>query len=289
MPNKFRPRIRSRHPSHSRLRSRYRLLPLMAFPSVIRLGSTTELNDVKSRGGRRVELNTIDSIKNSSSKLLMKTCFSSDGVKTADWWKINRNNTFTNMNTNEIIQKVELPFPIIAKSHFGSKGRGNTKLDNQIDMDAWLLGKNINGYIFEKFHNYAREYRLHVNSDGCFYTCRKMLKRDTEDDNKWFRNDANCVWFLETNPGFDKPVNWNTVVEHSVKALKAVGLDFGAVDLRIEAANDGNGNKRTNPDFIVVEINSAPSFGDNNEVAPTKVFETYIKELPKMLYKKSLQ
>ena len=106
-----------------------------------------------------------------------------------------------------------------------------------------------------------------------------MLKRDTPEEKKWYRNDDNCVWILEENENFDKPVNWVRIEEESVKALKSVGLDVGAVDLRIQSATNKKGEKRENPDFIIVEINSAPSFGDIT-------LNKYIEELPKILLNK---
>src|SRR5690606_33580405 len=163
------------------------------------------------------------------------------------------------------------------KHIFGSRGRGNTLINNQEELEAWLQGKTLNNYIFEKFYNYNREYRLHVNEDGCFYTCRKMIKSDTPEDKRWFKNDSNSVWIMEDNELFDKPVNWNSIVEECVKALKAVGLHFGAVDLRVQSRVNSKTDKvRKEPKFIIVEINSAPSFG---EITSQK----YIEEIPKML------
>ncbi len=64
-----------------------------------------------------------------------------------------------------------------------------------------------------------------------------------------------------------------------VEALKAVGLDFGAIDLRIQSSKDRNGELRENPEFIVVEINSAPSLGE-------ETLKRYITELPNLLKNK---
>lgn len=269
---KFRPRIRSRHPSHNILRGRGKIA-LLPFRSVVRLGSTTECKGVD------IELNSIEAIKNSSNKSKMKVCFTNESVKTAMWWLYTKNNTFCNAKTGEDTDINKLPYPIISKSNFGSRGRGNVKHDNVESLTNWLQGKTKSNYIFEKFYNFAREYRLHVSADGCFYTCRKMLRKDTPEADKWFRNDANCIWALETNPEFDKPVNWKEIIKESVKSLKAVGLDFGAVDLRVQSATDSNGTLRKSPDFIIIEINSAPSFG---EVTAAK----YIEMLPKILTNK---
>jgi len=106
-----------------------------------------------------------------------------------------------------------------------------------------------------------------------------MLKSDTAAEERWFRNDKNSVWIMEKNELFDSPVNMAAIEKASVDSLKAVGLDFGAVDVRVQSATDSKGNKRDNPDFTIIEINSAPSFG---EVTLAK----YIEEIPKMLKRK---
>jgi glutathione synthase/RimK-type ligase-like ATP-grasp enzyme len=276
----FRPRIRSRHPSHAPLRHQANNLPMMPFRSRIRFGSTTPLR----RPDRFpvVEINTIEAIKNSSSKLRMKTCFTNNEVKTADWWTY-QNSEFVKMFSSEedITTSLSgLPFPIVAKAHFGSRNNGNTKLDTPEALTEWMIGKDLSRFIFEKYYNYNREYRLHVDSEGCFYTCRKMLKSDAPPEVRWYRNDDHCVWILEDNESFDKPTNWDEVVKECVKALKAVGLDIGAVDLRIQSATMSDGETpREDPEFIIVEINSAPSLGE-------VTLATYIKELPRILRNK---
>ena len=266
----YRPMIRSRHPSHSPFRTQLRKLP---FRSVIRFGSLTELEDNATLNGSRVELNSPEAIKNSSSKLLMKQKFTEAGVKTAKWI-IRTQVNFTDEEINDI------GFPLVAKSHFGSKGKGNTLLKTQEELDNWITGKNLNNYIFEKYYNYNKEYRLHVTKDGCFYTCRKMLRQEfREHPNSWQRHDDNCVWILEENKNFDKPNNWSEIVEHCVRALKSCGLDFGACDLRVQNNNDVEENTRKSPDFIVIEINSAPSCG-------IITLEKYKEILPKLLIQK---
>lgn len=264
----FRPNIRSRHPSHNVLRG---VLPLMPFRSVIRLGSTTDLPE----STRRVEINSVAAIKNSSSKLLMKLCFDKNKVRTAPWC--------LPKDLSDKIAAKSLLFPIVAKHIFGSRGRGNFLLKDQSELDAFLTkaAGRISSYIFEQYMPYVREYRLHVNSDGCFYTCRKMLKADTPEGKRWFRNDSNSTWILENNEMFDKPTNWSTIVADCVNCLKAVGLDFGACDVRVQSSKDKKGNTRKEePDYFIVEINSAPSFG---EVTSKK----YMEVLPRMLRNKA--
>jgi len=261
---RFFPLIRSRHPSHAGIR---RALTKLPFRSVVRLGSTN--GEVEDAG--RVELNSVESIRNSSSKLRMKECFQRDGVKTAEWFRA---------TTGAQVAQWATEYPIVAKSHFGSRGNGNTLIKSAAELTAWLLNKDLTRYIFEKYYNYNKEYRLHVSADGCFYTCRKMLKQEfKEHPNAWQRHDDNCVWILEENANFERPNNWSDIVDHCVKALKSCGLDFGACDLRVQNNTDRDGSRRANPDFIVVEINSAPSFGQ-------VTLEKYKEVLPQLLVKK---
>lgn len=279
---KFAPKVLSRHPSHSVLRGN---LDLQPFRSIIRLGSTTTKE--RAYEGRTIdlnkviEINTVQAIKNSASKLLMKQCFTREGVRTADWWS-NRNGHFyksdiTNLGNPTFI--TELPYPIISKSLHGSRGEGNVKHDTQQQLEAWMRGKNLSNFIFEKYYNYSREYRLHVTEDGCFYACRKMLRDGTPDSQRWFRNDSNSVWILQENASFDQPLNWNEIVTECVKALRATTLDIAGFDVKVQSRLDGNGRVRTNPEFIVIESNSACSHGDITTVK-------YKEELNKLLNSK---
>lgn len=273
----FKPQVRSRHPSHKWLREN---LPLFPFRSIIRLGSTMSLQEayptktVEQRA-RIKEINSVEGVKNSSSKLLMKQCFTRKGVKTADWF-IKEHDLFHNQITNTAVTANNLPYPLIAKSHYGSRGEGNSMINNQQELEAWMRGKTVSNYIFERYYTYNREYRLHVTKNGCFYTCRKMLKRDTPDDKKFQRHDDNCVWIMDTNPAFDKPVNWKEIEADCVKALKSLGLDIAGFDVKVQSAKDAKGKTRATCDWIVIESGSACSHG---EVTKVKYREEIIKLL----------
>ncbi len=261
---KYRPRIRSRHPSHNVLR---RILPKVEKTVVVRFGSTTISN-------ANIEVNTIEAVKNSSDKLKMKNKFLEADVRTPIWFTFYKNYNFFNCITKEIVNFENMPFPIIAKRRFGSRNNGNEKIDNATDLNSFLNKHSgeLNNFIFERFYNFNKEYRLHVTKDGVFYSCRKMIKNNTPDEHKWFKNNLNCVWILEKNELFDKPDNWDYIVNESVKALNAVGLDFGAVDVRVQSNNKF-------PAFVIIEINSAPSFGEITA-------EKYKEILPKIINKK---
>lgn len=244
--------IFSRHPSHRPLRRAIRTGSIRA---LVRFGSSTI-----PEGRYDVEINRPDAIANSASKLRMKRCFTKAGVRTANW--VDPSQCTGASGKTVVSECTKIGYPIVAKHIFGSRGRGNYKLDSVEQLTVWLKGKSISDYIFEKFHNYNREYRLHVTAAGCFYTCRKMLKNETPDDKRWYRNDSNSVWIVEKkegreNPVFAKPSNWKEIEAECVKALKSCGLDFGAVDLRVQGKE-----AKGSPEFIIIEINSAPGLGD---------------------------
>lgn len=255
----FTPQVRSMHPSHRVLKG---ALNKVKARVIVRLGSTTTTQEAyptktAEKLAKVIQINTVEAIKNSSSKLLMKNKFTEAGVKTAQWF-IYTVNGFRQQGPNPegLVTINNLPYPIIAKSHYGSRGEGNTKLDTLAAFETWSRGKTLSNYIFEKFYTYSKEYRLHVTNDGCFYTCRKLLRNDTPESEQWHRHDENSVWIVEENPAFKKPSNWDDIVEDCINAKNALGLDICAFDVKTQ------GSSKTNPEWIILESCSAPSFGE---------------------------
>lgn len=287
---RFSPNIRSRHPSHSPLKKKG-LLGHFPFRSVVRLGSTTPNSElIINKRPIEVEVNTVESIKISSSKLLMKQAFAKAESKTAPWCRA----TDIDLNTineqgfslkSEVNGITSMEFPIVTKAHYGSKGKGNTLIRTLSEFNTWRSGNSLNSFIVEKFVNYGLEYRLHISEDGCFYSCRKALKSDCPDDQKWRHHDDTCVWFKEFNDDntessdFKKPNSWNDIIAHCIKALKAIGADVLAFDVKVQSGANNKGKAREYQEFILLESNSAPSFGDVTIVK-------YQEEIPKILRRK---
>lgn len=278
--------VRSRHPSHKWLKQNIGRLP---FKSIVRLGSTTEIGDEISHGGNRIECNTVQSVINSSNKLLMKQCFDNYGVKTAFWFTVNPKLTgFTYHiagNPDNCTFRSEIEYPIVAKHVYGSRNTGNYLIRDNEEFDQFITNRfnYLHSYIFEKYYSYNREYRIHMamigNKHDCIYTCRKVLKSNTPEDQRWFRNDSNSAWYVEDNPKFNKPVNWNDIIDECGKAMRSLGLDIGAFDVRVQSANNKDGELRDNPEFIIIESNSAASHGDITR-------EKYQEAIPMILWYK---
>jgi hypothetical protein len=207
----------------------------------------------------------------------MKRCFDNAGVRTAHWIEGANNNSAVILKWAD-----EAEYPIVSKSLGGSRGEGNDKHDNKESLERFLNNRNISNYIFERFHNFDREYRIHASKNGCFYTCRKMLKNEHKGKpNAWQRHEDNCVWIIEENPLFDRPINWDRIVGDCVKALKALGLDIAGFDVRVQSTKDAKGNPRKDVDYIIIESNSACSFGEKTE-------QKYRDELNRLIADKSI-
>jgi hypothetical protein len=212
----------------------------------------------------------------------MKQRFIRDGVPTAAMWLYVAGgagwvNYVKGINNGALTTSdAKMEFPVVGKHRRGSRGTGNTLINNQEEFDRWKRNRDLDNYIVETFHNYSREYRLHVSRNGCFYGVRKMLRNDAPQNQRWRRHDDNCVWIVEENPLFDKPVNWDAIVKSCVTALDAVGLDIGAFDVKVQSATKSNGDRRESPKWIVIESNSAPSFG-------TITAERYISEITRLI------
>lgn len=264
----------------------------MGFRSVIRMGSTTEVPGTVLQGGKTVEINTVEGIKNSANKRRMKDCFTLGGVKTADWFLTDGKQLLSVSGPEkkpELVSFDKLPYPIVAKHIFGSRGTGNYKLDDSAAVQAFLKNRqaDLKDFIFEKYYNYSKEYRLHITEDGCFYTCRKALKKDADKNKVWQRHDENCVWFVEDNPSFNKPKSWDKIVAECVKALAAVDLDIASFDVRVQSDKTEKEKDRKDPDFIILECNSASSFGENSP--NSIVAQRYMEMIPAIAKKKAVE
>ncbi len=237
-------RIRSKNHTAKPLR---RSIPSNGKNVILRLGSGT-LTEQITKLPVDLEINTSEACILSNNKKKMKEAFNVHDVKTAEWSPMN-------LVEASINDEDEWPyFPAIIKHVHSSQGNGIYYIRDREEL-LDFISNNVNSllsYIIEKYYTYVKEYRLHVDADGCFYASRKMLKRDAEE--RWHRHDNNSVWILPENELFDKPENWEEIVQESIKAMNAIGLDMCAIDIKTQS--------KRNPDFIILETNSGPSLGE---------------------------
>lgn len=273
------PSIRSRHPSHNVLRATRHNLPKFPFRVIVRFGSTTVATIPAA-----LEINSIESIRRSSNKRVMKECFDRVNARTAEWFNANNETTLlreANRLTNHWERK------LVCKNHYGSKGTGNTLVSSEAELIAWTRGKTLSNYIFERFMNFSHEFRLHITSEGCFYTCRKAMRENTPENERWHFHDSTCVWLLETNPRFFRPNTWNEIVRDCKAALREIGADVLSFDVKVQAPTDSQGRNREYQDYIILECNSASSMGEYDG-RPSVCAQKYIDELPRIIVNKAI-
>ena len=210
--------------------------------AIVRLGSRTPSSIIYKPGIRFVEVNTVESIENSRDKLRMKKCFATLDIPQAEWWSDHLDRTSFD----------EKMYPLVGKLIVGFKGHGMQLINNESELRTWLSSHNNGQYYLEKFYNYSREYRVHATQSHAFMSWRKLRRSDATE--RWFFNSSNCNWVSPEHPLFDRPRNWDVMEEAAVNAIRAVGLDIGAVDIRVQS--------KDTPKFIVLEVNSAPQLGE---------------------------
>lgn len=241
-------RVLSRHPSADGLRE---IIDNQGLRIVYRHGSTTVTKIP------HYEINDVLGVMNSSNKLVMKQLFEKAEINSAPFC--------TDINDIDDL-------PVVAKRSYRSRGIGMKFISNVEELETFkneFLNQEYNKknpYYFEKYVNYTREYRYHVSDFGCFHMVRKMLKNGA--DKRWCRNDQNSVWILPTNKLFVLPECHDEIVEHCQKALKAIDLNIGAFDIRVN---------KTGTKFSIIEVNSAPSLGNITTELYKKEIEKYVQ------------
>ena len=264
-------RVRSRNHSAGLLRNQVRCVK----PTVLRLGSFTPTEEIFTPSQRRegiVEINTVQSCKNSNDKFLMKQCFDNCAVPTANWALLSNTRFEDGASTVSIINRENksyqlLRFPLIIKNRHSSRGRGIYFVPDATTYTRYKNELNNNAHILEEYHNYKKEYRIHASVRDAFFANRKMLLRDVPEEQRFHRHHENTVWLLSTNPEFETPTNIDEINRAAVNAILSVGLTVGCVDVRVQQ----NRPNRV-PEFIILETNSAPALGETT--APV-----YIEEL----------
>ena len=120
--------------------------------------------------------------------------------------------------------------------------------------------------LYTKYVKKVDEYRIHI-FDGKIIDCqRKMRDTDVPDEqvNWQIRNHGNG--FVFGRGGVNPP---DDVLYQALRAVNAVGLDFGAVDVGFNAARS---------EATVYEINTAPALEGTTLEKYTEAFQEYFKE-----------
>ena len=140
------------------------------------------------------------------------------------------------------------------KTVVGTKGQGIVVVKTPADM--------VDTPLYTKFERKCKEYRVHV-AFGQVIDFQQKKKRKGGDSNAFIRNLDNGWIFARE--GVILPDGMGDV---SIAAIKALGLDFGAVDILH--------NPKTGKCFVL-EINTAPGLEGSTLDSYVKAFTTLLK------------
>lgn len=194
-------------------------------------------------------LNKPDAVARAANKLRTQECFAADAV--ASQYRL------PHMTSKALAQtSIEHGMTVVCRTKLtGNSGDGiviATKVDELVDAPLYTIYKKK-----------QQEYRVHVFDGKVISVQRKARKNDVEDDkvNWQVRNIEGGFIFART--GFDVP---RVVTRAAKAAIKALGLDFGAVDI---GHHDKEGT-------FVYEVNTACGLSGSNL---TDYVEAFCKKL----------
>lgn len=120
----------------------------------------------------------------------------------------------------------------------------------------------VDAPLYTRYVKKEQEYRVHVMGDKAFFVQRKAKKSGVEQVNWDVRNLANGFVFVMISMG-DVATQ---VKEEAVKAIAALGLDFGGVDVVL--GRDGKA--------YVLEVNTACGLEERTAEYYKQAFEEYL-------------
>lgn len=128
-------------------------------------------------------------------------------------------------------------FPVVCRTKLrGHSGDGIVIANNKEEL--------VNAPLYTQYVKKKDEYRVHVLGQQAFFIQRKARKLDNENPNWQIRNLAGGFVFVEVE---EKDVP-RDVIDQALAAVRALGLDFGGVDIMW---NENEGKA------YVLEINTA--------------------------------
>ena len=259
----------SRHPSHKQFD-----FPMFDKRIRLRFGSQSTFTATKD-----IDFPSKEAIKNTSNKWRMKKLFAEHGVKSPQYsffdpvkWKtmIETGNHYSHDHVLDCIQshpddlvgKIIPKFELIFKELNHSRGEGIHFVNSHEDI-LKIIENGKKGYVEQVIDNH-REFRVHVCDGNAFYVDEKLPRE--EGHTARIKNLANGYKYR--NRSISRPYP-REIKEESIKAVKALGIEFGAVDICV--GEDGTIN--------VFEVNSAMGLR-------TKTRELYQEQLIKLFIKK---
>lgn len=150
-------------------------------------------------------LNSAGGVRRAGNKLIAFGEFRAAGVQIPEFWG----------------SMADLPndgYPFVCRTVLsGHSGAGIVIANSHEEL--------VHAQLYTKYMKKKHEYRVHVFRDTAFFIQRKAKRVDAENPNWQVRNLAGGFVFIEST---DTP---QAVIDQSIMAIAALGLDFGGVDV----------------------------------------------------------
>lgn len=153
--------------------------------------------------------------------------------------------------------------PLVIKPQYHMKGEGIHFIDSQDEFDGDYIHPSSR---VEEWIPKLREFRVHV-------VCGRFLVDEKIPDKKECL--SNPIWNFENGFKFKRAILDETVVEaiyQAKRAVMALGLNIGAVDVAIDKRNN---------EPVVFEVNSAPSLREQHIERYVAILHKVIKNMRK--------
>ena len=175
----------------------------------------------------------------SMNKIISKKLFISNGIRTPDFFD------------TKIINKINLPFPIILKPVNGGSSNGLMKLDKKSQLKSILnKKKNVKNLLIEEFIK-GRELTVGILEDKVCGIMEIKFKEEVYDYNNKYVNIAHHI----LNPKLPKKIK-DELVEYSLKAHSILNCNcISRVDYRYDEKNQK---------IYLLEVNTQPGLTKNS-------------------------
>lgn len=201
----------------------------------IRWGCTSSISS-------NIMYNKRTAIKKASNKLRARKIFRENEINIPKTWE--------NPNNCE--------FPLIARPKYHWGGKNFYYCEDKQDLYAAI---REGAEYFSEFYPKTREFRVHISHGKVLICCEKFV----EDKDK-------LIWNLRKNKDSEwQALRWSnidpSIAKLAIQSIKALGLDYGAVDILAEPKDNRS------PNAVVIEVNTAPRLGDYSSSRYAEYFD----------------
>lgn len=199
-------------------------------------------------------INSFDSVNRASNKLLTARSFKEAGVSTPEW---------TTDHSVAVGWLREGRF-VVARKYLRDMAAKGLVLLKDPDITKEVLEDS--GYVLYSLYKKKKdEYRIHILNETVFSFSQKKLRNGFErNEETWQIRNYRRGWIYARTDVIPN----KKVLAESIKAVEALGLDFGAVDV---GWNDHEGNA------YIYEVNTAPGL-------EASTLEDYVRAFSKLHY-----